>query len=318
MPHSKPSSAPDSGPLRELILVTGMSGSGKSVALHALEDVGFNCVDNLPPELLPQLVELERSQREARLAIAIDVRSANALHLIPLQLTELRARGWLVKTLFLDAYTDVLVRRFSETRRKHPLTGHAEWGKVSVDKSNSSLSASLSSREHVLIATINRERELLGELRDRTHVIDTSLLRPAQLQSYVKTLVSAPTAGLTLVFESFAFKRGVPLDADFVFDARMLPNPHYEAGLRELTGHDAPVQNYLAKQPTVAQMESHIASFLQHWLPEMARDHRSYVTVAVGCTGGQHRSVYLVERLATRLEGPWLKLRRHRELSDRA
>ena len=281
----------------DIILITGMSGSGKSVALRALEDSGFFCVDNLPPELLIAFVELEAQHQEVRLAIAIDVRSADSLHLMPEQLQLLRDMGMSVKSLFLDATSETLLRRYSETRRKHPLSGG--------DKPQS---------DKALAETIEFERELLSELRERAHVIDTSLLRSAQLQTYVKTLISAPAAQLTLVFESFAFKRGIPNDADYVFDVRMLPNPHYETELRPLTGRDAPVQEYLRQSPEVMRMQTQIEEFLLQWIAAIERDHRSYVTVAIGCTGGQHRSVYLVEQLAERFRTRWLTLRRHREL----
>ena len=284
----------------DIILITGMSGSGESVALHALEDAGYYCVDNLPPELLIPFVRLEEQQKESRLAIAIDVRSAASLHLMPEQLEVLREMGMTVKSVFLDATSDTLLRRYSETRRKHPLSGQS---KPLSDKA--------------LIETIQHERELLSNLRERAHVIDTSLLRSSQLQTYIKTLVSAPTAQLTLVFESFAFKRGIPTDADFVFDVRMLPNTHYESDLRPLTGRDAPVQAYLRQSADVERMQRHIEDFLQQWIPEIQKDHRSYVTVALGCTGGQHRSVYLVEMLADRFQDRWLTLKRHRELDLR-
>jgi UPF0042 nucleotide-binding protein len=285
----------------EIVLITGMSGSGKSVALNALEDAGFYCVDNLPPELLLPFVELEKKHQATRLAIAIDVRSATSLPLVPQQLDTLREQGIIVKPLFLDATTDTLVRRYSETRRKHPLSqnesGHAE-----------------RDENRALVEAIELERELLAALREQAHVIDSSIIRPSQLQGYVKTLVSSPGGQLTLVFESFAFKRGVPTDADYMFDVRMLPNPHYEPGLKHLTGRDQPVIDYLEQQPEVDLMLQHITHFLDNWLDALARDHRSYVTVAIGCTGGQHRSVYLVERLAQRFSADWTTLKRHREM----
>lgn len=166
----------------------------------------------------------------------------------------------------------------------------------------------------MLVDAIELERELLAVLREQAHVIDTSILRSSQLQGYVKALISTPGEQLTLVFESFSFKRGVPEDADYVFDVRMLPNPHYEPGLRHLTGRDQPVAAFLAEQADVVQMLDHIQQFLNHWLDALARDHRSYVTVAIGCTGGQHRSVYLVERLVQLFAGKWVTLKRHREL----
>ncbi|RZJ25049.1 MAG: RNase adapter RapZ [Haliea sp.] len=287
----------------EVVLITGMSGSGKSVALRALEDAGYYCVDNLPPELLLPFVALERRDSAKQVAIAMDVRSATSLPLVPAQLKELRSQGMEIRPLFLDATTDTLVRRFSETRRRHPLSrNQAEEGQ------------NPSERQHGLVEAIELERELLADLREQAHVIDTSVIRPAQLQAHVKSLLSAPASQLTLVFESFAFKRGIPVDADYVFDVRMLPNPHYEPLLQELTGRDAAVVEFLERQPDVAQMAGHIAQFLDHWLGPLARDHRSYVTVAIGCTGGQHRSVYLVEKLASSFGQRWTTLRRHREL----
>jgi len=285
----------------EMVLITGMSGSGKSVALHALEDAGFYCVDNLPPELLLPFIELEQQHQARRIAIAMDVRSATSLPLVPHQLETLRSRGVHVKSLFLDADTETLVRRYSETRRKHPLSQQ--------DPGNRAQDA-----RRALVEAIELERTLLAVLREQAHVIDSSIIRAAQLQGYVKALISAPSGQLTLVFESFAFKRGVPTDADYVFDVRMLPNPHYEPALRQLTGRDQPVADFLHAQPEVQLMLNHIAQFLESWLDALARDHRSYVTVAIGCTGGQHRSVYLVEQLSQRFSPQWVTLTRHREI----
>ena len=284
----------------EMVLITGMSGSGKSVALHALEDAGYYCVDNLPPELLISFVELERQHGASKVAIAMDVRSATSLPLVPKQLEQLRAQGVTMQSLFLDASTETLVRRFSETRRLHPLSR--------IDASD---------QHRALVDAIELERELLGDMREQAHVVDTSMIRSSQLQGYVKSLISAPSTQLTLVFQSFAFKRGIPLDADYVFDVRMLPNPHYESGLRELTGKDEAVASYLRSHAEVDEMFSDIQKFINHWLKALVRDHRSYVTVAVGCTGGQHRSVYLVEALATSFSQSWQTLKRHRELDAR-
>lgn len=284
----------------DMVLITGMSGSGKSVALHALEDAGYYCVDNLPPELLMPFVQLQQKRGTRRVAIAIDVRSATSLHLMPQQLKDLRAQGVVVHALFLDASTETLVRRFSETRRLHPLSrGEA------------------SDPHRALVEAIELEREFLADILEGSHVLDTGMTRVSQLQGYVKALIAAPASQLTLVFESFAFKRGVPLDADYVFDVRMLPNPHYEPSLKLLTGRDQGVMDYLAVQPEVGRMLRDIENFLDHWLPAMVRDHRSYVTVAVGCTGGQHRSVYLVEALAKNFGAKWPTLKRHRELDGR-
>jgi UPF0042 nucleotide-binding protein len=286
-----------SPPAMEMVLITGMSGSGKSVALNALEDAGYYCVDNLPPELLKSFVALELKHGASRVAIAMDVRSAASLPQVPQQLRALREQGIAIKSIFLDASTDTLVRRFSETRRMHPLS------RVGVVD-----------QHRALVEAIELERELLGDMREQALVLDTSIIRSSQLQAYVKTLISAPADRLTLVFESFAFKRGVPLDADFVFDVRMLPNPHYESELRDLTGRDQPVADYLQSHAEVAEMFSSIEQFINRWLQALVRDHRSYVTVAIGCTGGQHRSVYLVEALTLAFSQQWQTLKRHREL----
>ncbi len=284
---------------RELILITGMSGSGKSIALHALEDAGYYCIDNLPPELLLPFVQLKDPTQQTKVAIAMDVRSAHALHLVPAQLMQLRDQQINVRLLFLDANTDTLVHRFSETRRNHPLS-----------RTDSGAAASTLD----LAAAIELERKLLSDLREESHIIDTSLLRAGKLQDYIHSLVTAPSAELTLMFESFAFKRGIPVHADFVFDVRMLPNPHYEPELKALTGRDTAVAQWLAQLAPVQKMQTDICDFLDQWLPSLKNDHRSYVTVAIGCTGGQHRSVFLVEALHQRFSGNWVTLKRHREL----
>ncbi len=289
--NTKPPTAMD------MVLITGMSGSGKSVALHALEDAGYYCVDNLPPELLSSFVALEQRHGAKKVGIAMDVRSASSLPLVPQQLRELREQGISVTPIFLDSSTETLVRRFSETRRLHPLTR-----------------MELSDQHRALVDAIELERELLGELREQAHVLDSSMIRPAQLQASVKALIAAPNDQLTLVFESFAFKRGVPMNADYVFDVRMLPNPHYQPELKSLTGRDEPVAAYLRGSAEVADMLAGIEGFINRWLGALARDHRSYVTVAIGCTGGQHRSVYLVEALARAFSANWPTLKRHREL----
>ena len=293
---------PDSA--HRVVLVTGISGSGKSVALHALEDAGFFCVDNLPPELLRDFLRLERQRSGGirRIAIAVDVRSAGSLpFLLPL-IDGLRGEGITIQSFFLDASTDALVRRFSETRRPHPLTAESGSGDA----------------QHALTEAIEVERELLAELREISTVIDTSQLRPAQLRLWVRQAVSAPSRGLTLVFESFAFKHGVPLDADFVFDLRVLPNPHYLRELRPLNGRDPAVAAYLAAQPEVGEMLAQIEAFLARWLGAFVEDQRSYLTVAVGCTGGQHRSVYAADRLAAQFAERATTLVRHREQDARA
>jgi RNase adapter protein RapZ len=280
-----------SPPPRQVVLVTGISGSGKSVALHALEDAGFFCVDNLPPELLRDFLRLEQQRRDRRIAIAVDVRSADSLpHLLPL-LTRLRSEGVAIHAIFLDASTGALVRRFSETRRAHPLADRG-----------------------ALVEAIELERQLLAGLRDVSTIVDTSNLRPTQLRAWMRELVSASDRRLTLVFESFAYRHGVPLDADYVFDVRALPNPHYVPELRPLTGCDAAVAEFLIAQPDVVEMLEQIDVFLRRWLPAFEADQRSYLTVAIGCTGGQHRSVWFVERLAAAFRESAATFIRHREL----
>jgi UPF0042 nucleotide-binding protein len=308
--HSHPSAPSTDAPpegrhdprRRQVVLVTGISGSGKSVALHALEDAGYFCVDNLPPELLREFLNVAQQRDERRVAIAMDVRSAAGLPHLPPLLSQLRAEGVVIRAMFLDSSTDALVRRFSETRRPHPLTKFPASGDA----------------HRALVDAIELERTLLADLREASTVIDTSELRPAQLRRWVRELVQARTSSLTLVFESFAFKHGVPRDADCVFDVRVLPNPYYIRELRPLTGRDAPVAEYLVSQPEVGEMLAQIEAFLRRWLPAFEEDQRSYLTVAIGCTGGQHRSVYMVEQLAQRFrERAAATLVRHRELDAR-
>jgi UPF0042 nucleotide-binding protein len=288
------------GSTPEVVLITGISGSGKSVALHALEDAGFFCCDNLPPELLRDFIRLEHGQyATSRVAAAVDVRTATSLPLMRPLVETLKHEGVRVGVVFLDASTDALVRRFSETRRPHPLSGGE------------------GDTRRALVDAIEVERELLAELRDIATVIDTSAMRPAVLRKSIRVLVGARPSALTLVFQSFAFKHGVPLDADYVFDVRVLPNPFYQRELRPLTGRDAPVAEFLAREPEVAEMLGQIEAFVARWLPSIEEDQRSYLTVAIGCTGGQHRSVHAVEWLAARFAPRHATLVRHRELDAR-
>lgn len=307
----------------DVVFLTGISGSGKSVAINALEDAGYFCVDNLPPELLRGLITLELGRPEAerrRVAVAVDVRSAQLSlpSMVPI-LAELKAEGVRVKSIFLDASTDALVRRFSETRRPHPLlqAKHPSGSFVGLPPLPDQMEGQLSYQDQALIDTINLERELLEPLRQVSAVIDTSLLRPAQLRLWIRNVVQAEPSRLTLVFESFAYKQGVPMDADFVFDVRMLPNPYYLKELRPLTGRDQPVIDYLRQQPEAEELISQIETFLLRWLPTLENDQRSYVTVALGCTGGQHRSVYCVEQLVARFIKRGVALARHREQDAR-
>ena len=276
----------------QLILITGLSGSGKSVALNVLEDAGFYYVDNLPARLLPQTVGFLAESGHARAALSVELRSAEAIAELPRQLEEFRALGHDVRVLFLETKTDTLIKRFSETRRRHPLA-------------DSGLT---------LPECIERERGLLAGLADIAARVDTSDLGPNTLSSWVKDFVGVPAMGLTLLFESFGFKHGIPLDADLVFDVRCLPNPNYDPRLRPLTGRDQAVIDFLAADPSTRKMLEDIRRFVADWLPAFERDNRSYLTVAIGCTGGQHRSVYFAESLAALFERRSRVLVRHREI----
>lgn len=282
-----------------IILITGISGSGKSVALNALEDAGYYCVDNLPPRFLPELAAYLDSQGQARLAVAIDARSSRSLDEVPAIINGL-TQSFDVRVLFLNASTQSLIQRFSETRRRHPLSGSP------THDADVGLHTSLGE-------AIERERELVSGLAEFGHQIDTSNLRANVLRAWVKSFVEQETAGLTLMFESFGFKRGVPLDADFVFDVRTLPNPYYDRELRPLTGLDQPVIDFLLAQPMVHQMIDDIGTFIAKWLPQFREDNRSYLTVAIGCTGGQHRSVFIAQTLAARFGEKANVIVRHRD-----
>ncbi len=264
-----------------LIIVSGMSGSGKSVALNTLEDLGFYCVDNLPAELLPDFVRSVARDDGAsqKLAVGIDVRNRHSdLANIPEWLSAVGALGLNPRMVFFDTAESILLKRYADTRRRHPL---------------SQLGLSLAD-------AISLERQVLKPLRQIADaVIDTTDLNVHQLRRQVITEFGLTNdSSLSLLFESFAYRRGVPADADFVFDARVLPNPHWNPELRPLAGRDTLVRDYLQTQPDVIEYVGQVEQFLGSWLPRMRSDTRSYVTVAFGCTGGRHRSVYLAERLA--------------------
>ncbi len=277
----------------QLFLISGLSGSGKSVALKVLEDSGYYCVDNLPAELLPALMDSLRLDGNTRVAVSIDVRSGLSVTQLPQHISQLKQQGMDVRLLFLDAQTDTLVKRFSETRRRHPL---------SADKLT-------------LPECVQRERELLAEISNIGHRIDTSELGANALRAWIKDFIGLDRACLTLLFQSFGFKNGIPLDADFVFDVRCLPNPHYDLALRPLTGRDTAVMEFLERLPEVKKMCDDIRVFIENWLPSFVADNRSYLIVALGCTGGQHRSVYLTEKLAQYFKAQQQVLLRHRELT---
>lgn len=278
----------------QLILISGLSGSGKSIALNVLEDSGFYCVDNLPAQLLPNLAGFLDQAGYERIAISVDVRSGGSLHQLPDFIAQLKAQGFDLRLLFLEAKSDTLVKRFSETRRRHPL----------------------SSGDRTLQECIQLEHELLEPLSDMGHRIDTSDLNPNALRAWIKDFVDFDRSRLTLLFQSFGFKHGIPLDADCVFDVRCLPNPHYDPNLRPLTGKDAAVAAFLESDASVQKMLADIRRFVEDWLPCFLRDNRNYLTIALGCTGGQHRSVYFAEKLAEhfRTAGQPVMVR-HRELA---
>jgi UPF0042 nucleotide-binding protein len=283
-----------------IVLLTGISGSGKSVALNVLEDAGYYCVDNLPPALLPALVKTIDGDKNKCVAVAVDARSAESLAELPSTVQLLRSEDHEVRVIFLTASTHSLVARFSETRRSHPLSHELRPGENP-------------SSRRTLIECILEERERLLPIEKLGHVIDTSELSANKLRAWVKELTEIEYAPLTLYFESFAFKHGVPLDADFVFDVRAVPNPYYDVTLRPLTGKDAPVIAFLDAQPQAVELLSDIRAFVAKWLPSFKKDNRSYLTVAVGCTGGQHRSVYMAERLGAYFGDTERVVVRHRE-----
>ena len=285
-----------------IVLITGISGSGKSVALNALEDTGWFCVDNLPPALLRSLVATRLAEGAGMLAVSVDARSATSLAGLPSDIRLLKDEGHDVKVVFLTAKTESLINRFSETRRSHPLSHRMRPDQNPTDRPT-------------LFDCITREREMLSVIEGLGHVIDTSGLSANKLRAWVKEVVETLPTQLTVLFESFAFKYGVPLDADLVFDVRVLPNPYYDHDLRPLTGRDAPVADFLEAQAAVGALLADIRSFVEKWLPAFKNDNRSYLTVAIGCTGGQHRSVYIVEQLAQHFSPTERVVLRHRELA---
>ncbi len=277
----------------QLVLLSGVSGSGKSVALKALEDAGYFCVDNLPAELIAPLADYALSRGEQKVAISADARSRETLGSLPAIVDKERARGTDVRVIFLDSSDESLVRRFSESRRPHPLARDGQ----------------------ELREAIAAERRVLAWLSEIGQRIDTSMLTPGQLRQWIQDLVVTDHARLTLIFESFGFKSGPPLDADFVFDARcVLPNPHYDPALRAKTGHDAEVVAFIERETQAGLLIEDIQRFLQRWLPRFLLDQRASITVAIGCTGGRHRSVYIAEQLAERFATEFHVVVRHRDL----
>ena len=280
--------------LMRLVLVSGLSGSGKSVALKALEDVGYFAVDNLPATLIPALIET-LGDINRNVAISVDARTGETLSGLPQIVEALVKQGNDCRLIFLEASDDALARRFAETRRPHPLSDHITGG---------------------VAACIAEERRLLADIAELGHRLDTSDVSPNTLRGWVRDWIKVDRTRLTLTFQSFGFKHGIPLDADMVFDARFLPNPFYEPQLRPLTGRDAPVRAFLEADLNVSHFIDDISSFIVRWLPSFTMDNRAALTIAIGCTGGQHRSVYIVEELAQRLGNSQQTLIRHRDLDQ--
>ncbi|MFN7834899.1 MAG: RNase adapter RapZ [Burkholderiaceae bacterium] len=267
----------------KVVLITGLSGSGKSVALKALEDVGFFCIDNLPPEFLGDVVlSLEEDGRQAT-AVAIDARSTRFLSALPDLISRLQTVGHDVKVIYLHTDTRTLVTRYSESRRRHPASDQL-------------------GNNATVAECVEFERDALAGIKDLGNVIDTSDLLPNVLRRWIEQAVMAQPARLTLIIESFAFKGGVPRDADLMFDARCLGNPYYDRVLRPQSGLDADVVKYFEQQPAAAQLIDDIEAFVRTWLPAYLNEQRNYLTIAIGCTGGQHRSVYVADQLARRFQ----------------
>jgi UPF0042 nucleotide-binding protein len=277
----------------QVVIITGLSGSGKSVALKVLEDGGYYCVDNLPVGFMSQVVTFLMEHGHSRVSLAIDARGGSELENLPKVMRGMRAENIDVRLLFLEAKTESLVKRFSETRRPHPLANE----------------------QRTLTECIELERQMLEEMGELGHRLDTSDLRPNTLRGWVKDFIGLDQTRLALFFQSFGFKNGIPSDADFVFDVRCLPNPFYDPSMRPLTGNDGPVIAFLDSDTSAQRMLSDIERFIGAWVPEFARDNRRSLTIALGCTGGQHRSVYFANKLASWFATDYQVVVRHRELA---
>jgi UPF0042 nucleotide-binding protein len=281
----------------QFLVITGRSGSGKSSALHLLEDEGYTCIDNIPVSLLPELIVHVNKNTEQKFAIGIDARNIDRdLGKISETLSSSLLLTDHYKVIYLDTHKDILLKRFSETRRKHPLSNET----TGLDEA------------------IEKERQILAPMFDLADIVlDTSALNLHELRSTIKRLViSEDSMGMAIMFSSFGFKFGTPIDADFIFDVRSLPNPHWEAGLKLKTGLEPEVIDFLDKQTPIQEMVDDIATFITKWIPSFERNNRSYLTIAIGCTGGMHRSVYICERLAARLKRDFKNVQaRHRQLS---
>lgn len=278
----------------QVILVSGLSGAGKSTALHILEDSGYYCVDNLPISMLEQLTHIYQNYGYTKIAVGIDNKASSLINQLPNIIETLRKRGIDMRIIYLDANDARLLTRYSETRRKHPLSSPS----LTVEDS------------------INVERNLLAGLVEIAHRIDTSYLTANDLRTYIKDFVGADFKQLNIIVQSFGFKYHLPIDSDFVFDVRCLPNPHYDKNIRDYNGNESPIIDFLDKIPMVQDMLQDIYNFISRWFAAFSHDNRNYLTISIGCTGGKHRSVYLVDRLSALISNnfPYNVITRHRQL----
>ena len=277
----------------KLFIFTGLSGSGKSVALKTLEDLEFYCIDNLPIKLLDACIETLKIQSYSNVAISLDVRNPSFLGTLPEEVEGLSKKGIEIKIIFLTASKESLLRRYSETRRPHPL----------------------SDDNTTLYECIEVERKLLEPLKNNAEQIDTSRLSPQKLKNCVRDLVENKNHQFQLILQSFGFKHGVPLDTDFTFDVRCLPNPFYEDELKQLSGSDSPVADYLSRSADTLKLIGDIHLFVDNWLPLFITEGRVTLSISIGCTGGQHRSVYVVEQLEKKFKQNYRTLMRHRDIT---
>lgn len=278
----------------QLILISGLAGAGKSTALKILEDTSYLCIDNLPPSLLPELISLyQKSSNVQKIAVGIDSRVNLMLSELPKIIKSFNLLEIELKLIFLDARNDILINRFSETRRKHPL----------------------SNNKNTILDCILQERIELDDIAKIAHHIDTSNLSANNLRKMIKDFVNADYSQMNIVIQSFGFKHGLPIDSDFVFDVRCLPNPHYDKEIKDFNGLEEPIINFLAKQEKVQTMINDIYNMLKNWIGEFSFDNRNYLTISIGCTGGKHRSVYITEEIAKKIRQDKYKvLTRHRQI----
>ena len=278
----------------QIVLVSGLSGAGKSTALTILEDSGYYCVDNLPLTMIEELAHIYQHYDYTQIAVGVDTRTSPLLDQFPRSIVALRDRGFDVRVVYLDANNSCLLTRYSETRRKHPLA----------------------TPERTVEECINIERDLLADISQLAHRIDTSNLSANSLRKMIKEFVLADFNQLNIIIQSFGFKYGLPIDSDFVFDVRCLPNPHYDKSIREFNGTQQPIINFLAKEPTVDSMILDIYTMVSRWFDSFSQDNRNYLTIAIGCTGGKHRSVYIAGELSKIIgrNFPYNVITRHRQL----